>query len=290
MVGVIMVTQFNSVIFSIMLSSFCFLDGKLNDQAPEAKKGILKTMFSYIRFEYGTEQVSADNEQYIRAIAQEMGFGHLNFKIFRMNDWGISKFGYANACVVNLYLYKYLFISEGWFNELPDQEKRFVIGHELAHLGKSHHAKIMLASVGLAIGQEVCLGGHFAALGRYYDQGQWGKYCVGTIGTLGALCIFDFLLIAMLIRRHEREADYISATLLNNVQGGIASFEHMKEEELQDDKDKPTTILQLIADKLKGYFATHPSHDERLSLIQQYGQQQEQLITAPKCFPYAETS
>src|SRR5207249_2886789 len=96
--------------------------------------------------------------------------------IRRMNFDTIALVGRENAFVIGES--NYLFISEEWFDELTDAEKRFLIGHELAHLMKKHSSRNELGNTVLTflvnqITKEI---GNQAAPGSLsYYATEWAK-------------------------------------------------------------------------------------------------------------------
>ncbi len=98
---------------------------------------------------FGTQALSAEREEKIRLIAQEMKIDQ-EFIIRKMNRTALLQFGYCNAFV---YFYNFLnflplcstpflFVSEGFFEDLSEGEQRFLIGHELVHI-QEHHTQYL---------------------------------------------------------------------------------------------------------------------------------------------------
>lgn len=82
---------------------------------------------------FGDKNVSAELESYIRSVAQEMGISW-NFKIKQINMNGIKTIGAENAfCYLG-----YLFVHEPFIDILHQEEKRFLIAHELSHIYFKH--------------------------------------------------------------------------------------------------------------------------------------------------------
>jgi hypothetical protein len=89
----------------------------------------------------GTESLSAANIAFIESIQPQMDLGHTLIYKRRMNQKALEIIGHSNAFVTFKDNVWYLFLDEDWFNSLNMQEKRFIIGHECAHILHKHTSK-----------------------------------------------------------------------------------------------------------------------------------------------------
>lgn len=94
---------------------------------------------------FGTMSLAQCQEEKIRNIAQEMNITE-HFIIRKMNRAALLAYGYCNAFVcfytflnfIPINNTPFLFVSEGFFEDLSEEEQRFLIGHELIHLQEHH--------------------------------------------------------------------------------------------------------------------------------------------------------
>lgn len=206
----------------------------------------------------GTESVSFANETFIKDIQHELGLDHINLTIRAMNDDAIALVGRENAFVIGEY--DYLFVSEEWFNELTIPERRFLIGHELAHLMMQHSEKQQLAQQSMAILVNYLV----KYIGNSAEQGTWKHYGIEAAKKIG-FGTLKLLLLSMLSRGCESEADEVSARKLNSAQGGIALFERM---DATRAKREESSWFLILVRKVINCFASHPQHDERIKFLQ----------------------
>ena len=107
------------------------------DRVGPFSKGVIENLF-------GSQPVSEASEAEVRAIAKKLDFNE-PFQIKRMNWRGLQRFGYYNAFAYLMpFAGNYVFISEGFFNLLTQDEQLFLIGHELMHLKLGHLRKKMI--------------------------------------------------------------------------------------------------------------------------------------------------
>jgi len=206
----------------------------------------------------GTEAVTPEHEQFIRAIQKEMGLEHINLTIRAMNDDAIALVGRENAFVIGGY--DYLFVSQDWFNELSIAERRFLIGHELAHLLMEHSQKQQVAQQAMGILVNYII----RTIGNNAEKGTWTHYGIETAKKVG-LGTVKLLVLSMLSRSCESEADEVSVIKLKSAQGGIALFERMDNKSTKS-KEQISWFITLIR-KVVSCFASHPSHDDRIEHI-----------------------
>lgn len=95
--------------------------------------------------QFGSQRLAPEQEEKIKAIAKQMGIEQ-PIIIRKMNHKALIQFGYYNA-IAAFHLFfnflplvdtPYLFVSEGFFEDLSDAEQQFLIGHELTHIKEQH--------------------------------------------------------------------------------------------------------------------------------------------------------
>jgi Zn-dependent protease with chaperone function len=184
-----------------------------------------------------------------------------------MNQKALARFGYHNAFAYNpqtayflpIESISFLFVSEGFFEDLSLEEQRFLIGHELIHIKHGHlhyfHPALLLFFVALLICAMrptkyvmVIIQKHFPLF--YPKYIPW----VITALLLGA-CVASTSLVALAYRRHiEREADCVSMQLLNSHAGCLLLTERWHKE-----------CKIALHNPYFGITADHPSCAERQS-------------------------
>lgn len=94
---------------------------------------------------FGGRSLTQDQEQKIREIAQKLGVTQ-TINIRKMNAQSLQQFGYHNAFayfprILNIFPLggqPFMYISEGFFEDLNPEEQDFLIGHELVHIKQEH--------------------------------------------------------------------------------------------------------------------------------------------------------
>lgn len=219
----------------------------------------------WIETAYGAQPLNPIYEAKVRAIAQEMNIT-TPFTIRKMNAIALRTVGYFNAfamfhlfgAILPLVDTPYLFISEGFFEDLSEQEQRFLVGHELVHIREQHNRFVPLVATGT-------LCGLLAAWARYSENGvqhlvekifsashqKTGR--IITHGTVAVLCATLCELIAVRYQRHnEWVADHESMERLHAHEGGIRLMERW----MKDFKMAEYNVLGVL-------FADHPSCADR---------------------------
>jgi hypothetical protein len=91
---------------------------------------------SSIENKYGNKRLNLVNEQFIRDIQSEMGLSNKAIYVHAFNDEAKKD---ASGCFVVQEGDKiFLYIDEEAFNTLSIEEKRFIVGHECAHILCNH--------------------------------------------------------------------------------------------------------------------------------------------------------
>lgn len=197
--------------------------------------------------DYGIESVSAHNETFIRTIQREMGLAQTNVTIRKMNAYAVGVMGRENAFVTSFGDQQYLFISEDWFNELNYQEKRYVVGHEFAHIALEHNQKQGVLEYAL----EQCEG-----YGDYYlKQNKNNNPVIKSLKKLGFPTLKKAL-SSLLSCGCEEQADEVAVKKLHCIDGAISIAQSMMRSNSGSDKVYKTDF---------NLFADHPSWTDRLA-------------------------
>jgi len=208
------------------------------------------------REQLGYTGVSEKTEEFVRGIQKELGMQNICIPIRQMSKHAIRMLGKDNACAY----FDVLILNEKWFKKLPEQEKRFLVGHELGHIKMKHCLKNYLS--GVAVGLFTVGSGYL--LSKYYSEPyqQIKNQLNNFIVVIPFLANIPFLIRSVFSntysRSQEREADKIAAIELNNIEGGIALMERFKK------KHDPYSRFSL-----KRLFYNHPSPDERIEYLKQ---------------------
>lgn len=180
---------------------------------------------------FGSMSLHAEQEQFVRSIADEIGVKR-KLIIRKMNQNALVQFGYHNAFAYTPQMFflfplksvSFLFISEGFFEDLTPEEQRFLIGHEMIHIFHGHLDYLILCVLLLFISL-VFISWQFRKrikliiqrkISHRYQTHMMGfvtflLFCACNIGSSGA---------ALAYRRYiEKEADCVSMQLLNSYDG-----------------------------------------------------------------------
>ncbi|MCK4265082.1 M48 family metalloprotease [Candidatus Babeliales bacterium] len=206
--------------------------------------------------ELGTLRLSETQEQEVRAIAKEMGISE-PIVIRKMNTRALVRFGYHNAFASFFLLFNFipmkikpfLFASEGFFEDLSPEERRFIIGHELIHIKERHVVYLNLVLYLL----------FFALLTLWWFISKALRPALKKplyILSSGLLFYISLMvpgLINFAYRRHiERDADNKSLMVLKSHDGGLKLIERWIKEFRMPEHNQ-----------YFGLFSDHPSLLER---------------------------
>lgn len=177
---------------------------------------------------FGALPLSVGQEEKIRAIASEVGVTQ-PFKIRKMNQMAMMTFGYHNAFVYFPLLFSciptnsspYLFISEGFLEDLSPQEQRFLIGHEMVHIKEKHTLYLNLLLYLLLALLFLLSYLLIKKVHNIVQIMQHKKYILGAFCSIvGLICFSIPTLIALAYRRHiEKVADCQSLQVLKTYEG-----------------------------------------------------------------------
>ncbi len=211
--------------------------------------------------ELGCQSLNADQEVKIKSIAAEMGISE-PIIIRKMNQKAMITFGYHNAFAYFPLLLTfiptnsapYLFISEGFLEDLSSEEQRFLIGHEMVHIKERHtlYLNLVLHSLFLLM---VALAYFLTKKIQRLGQGlHYQKYIMGGIsGVLVFICLSIPNIIGLAYRKHiEKVADCQSLKILKSYEGCTKLVTRWQKE------------FNLPAhNPCYGLFSDHPSCEER---------------------------
>jgi len=223
------------------------------------------------------KKLSPEAEQAIRKTLREMGVedaDSVNLREF--NGLARVLFGKANAHAIGGFplMPRHILIgSQQLFDELPDAEKRFLIGQESAYLTRRHAFKGTLAGLlaGGLIGCGVELAGAELLGGNMYLDTE-GRLCV----TKGVSMLASLLASAYLCRKFKKQADLDAAEKLRNASGGRDLMQRLK---LQRDKrgEKVLGLAGLwnwLVDTWGPSLATQSSLDTRAAYLEKIAEEQ----------------
>jgi len=222
----------------------------------------------------GGERLAVSNERYVRYMLNRMGLAKADrVRIRRFNKYAKKWVGEKNACAVAcFYLPHYLYFSEEWFNTLDEQKRRFLVGHEAAHLKCKHQQKRYAVSVAYFVVWVTAVESVHQVAGRWFPILRRKICCLAAeLGCLGALSAA----FSSFMRAQEREADLRSAASLNATEGGIALMKELQadEEELLGEMSAVSRILYRAFTFFRAPFQTHPTPVQRISYLQDHSQQ-----------------
>ncbi len=223
--------------------------------------------FEYLFLEEkGALELSTATKELVLAIAKELNID----KPPRMRKANPS-FSKGGACM----WLDCLFIDEEWFNRLPDNQKRALIGHELIHYKHNHVYKsapiallILLAGVMKSINT---LAGVMKRINNFADYPIFNDRLAGVkLPTLPWQAMLALTAAFCAQSRHyEREADITSAKQLACAHDSIKLMETLKKE-----NEDPESRFKIKRDFNAAYkstigffFSTHPSLDTRIEYL-----------------------
>lgn len=212
---------------------------------------------------FGNRLLAPSQEQKVKDLAQKMGVtGPIHIR--KMNSDALKQFGYHNAFayfpqflnILPIGNQKFMYISEGFFEDLNAQEQDFLIGHELVHIKHEHTKYIPLIYLILFI--LITFG-----VWQLRKKSLFLQYWIVTIG-LWLMCMWIINFGYLSYRRHiERMADIESLECLGTHTGLLKIVERWVRE-----------YKMPLHDNYYGLFSDHPSVSERqvycLELQQNY--------------------
>ena len=191
--------------------------------------------------QFGSMLLAPEHEEKIVALAQEMKVTE-PIIIRKMHSRALLLFGYYNAFAYFPLLFNcipignqaFLFISEGFFEDLSPEEQRFLIGHEMVHI-KEHHTQYLNLVLYTLFFMLLFLwwfankykGKIFTSYRTKYHTSVSAFVSLILFG----LCLVIPKLVGLTYRRYiEREADCVSLAILKSYDGGIKLIERWQKE------------------------------------------------------------
>lgn len=198
-----------------------------------------------------SHKANPEIESFVRSIAQEMKIDKF-FEVYAMDDDLVKELGSANVIVIG----NIFFIGPRFEEALTLAEKRFLIGHELAHFENDHYVKNLAAGAGLLVG--------YFGIVRIIQNSLTDKIeeplrslTTGLVSTpFLALTYFGYKVVE---RYHEYQADKNAALKLGEADGGISLLTRHAEPLY---KPNYTNLLTRLC-------ANHPSSEQRVSFLQE---------------------
>ncbi len=202
-------------------------------QSDYLKRQLETYAFGIAGQQLGAALLAPEQEEKVKAIASEMGVSE-PIVIRKMNHDALRLFGYCNAIsyfpailgFIPISNKPFLFISEGFFEDLSPEEQRFLIGHEMVHIKERHVLYLELTLYMLFFLLLIFwwfLKKYFRLIiqkiiaTKYHSSVSAVTSCI-----LFCICLVVPELIGFAYRRHiEREADCKSMEILKSYDGGI---------------------------------------------------------------------
>ncbi len=230
-----------------------------------------ENILDFLFFEpLGYTRASEENEQFIRNIQHEMGMDSWNIATRRLSNYAMRLVGRENTFVISTPGLHYLFISQDWFDSLSQQERRFLIGHELSHLQKYHTLK--------RIGAGIVLSYTTGLLSDLLtsDSSPETKTMINRLTTVGTL-----IATAYLSRCQEKEADLNAARSLHAAAGGISLFDRFQRECVDPESRFALRRIITTINKIPGtlFYATHPSLETRKNYLEKEVNREDELTS-----------
>jgi len=158
-----------------------------------------------------------------------------------------------------------LLMSEEAFNQLSEEEKRFLIGHEAMHIKHRHVLKAVVVGALVticALSSATLVVRNYGRKKAYLQAGV-----AGVVGYLGAM-VATLLVRSAVSRANERKADCQAARGLDAAAGGVALMKRLKEDPimLEASENYKKFWWRLLMD--------HPTLDERIAYLQKIAEEQ----------------
>lgn len=219
---------------------------------------------------FGSQPLAEKHEKVIKEIAQRMGVTDC-VRVRKMNTNAMRLLGYCNAFAYfpKLFLFipvgivPFLFVSEGFFEDLAPGEQRFLIGHEMVHIKERHlhyFSGLLFIVVLLLLWFLWFIKNHVRNfIYQKVPVRHAGAIRYLVMGLLTVVCLLIPELLESVYRKKiERDADYQSLIILNSYEGCLSLMHRWQKEFKMNEKNS-----------YSGFFATHPSLQERTAYCQE---------------------
>jgi Zn-dependent protease with chaperone function len=204
--------------------------------------------------QFGNQPLKPRHQKYVKSIMCKMNMDQ--DIIMRKSNW-LAKITWGRNNAMAIYD-TYLYLSDGFFDELSKSEQRFLIGHELSHIKFKHNSK----SLALLLILIMIMAFIFSYLNAIIKQRVSHKLIRLTLnGAIIVMLLFGKQAIqAAYSRQCEKQADQESARCLNCSYGGIQFMERF---DTMPSVEKKTLYQEFISP----WFATHPHYAARREYI-----------------------
>ena len=208
----------------------------------------------------GCSRLQSEQEEKIKSIALKMGIKK-PLIIRKMNTQALLQYGYYNAFV---YFYKlfnvipistqpFVFVSEGFLEDISTEEQLFIIGHELVHAQQQHRLYLdFIFYMVLVVLFVVCflLRNPLYLFFSKYLSFEFIRYAWVLLFALGMFA--NSYAFYAYLRAIEREADAESIAQLHSYDGGIKLIDRWVRD-----------FRMPLHNQGLDWFIDHPSHFER---------------------------
>lgn len=224
---------------------------------------------------FGYKGVAVETEQYIRQIIKQMDMKNYNIEIRSMSNFAKRLLDRMNTFVMpSLFVrseLNYLFVSEEWFNSLPEPEKRALISHEMIHIRNNHMSKTMLLFIiATYLSRYIKIILNKNKIKYEYkieNYGYFDKVCKPY--SFSVIDIFCTTILSWFSRKQEKEADIEGAKTIKTADGAVQLWKrYIKEKEDPDSRFAFRRLLNKIIVRPCNHIyhvinGTHPTYRER---------------------------
>lgn len=237
------VTRLHIFLLSIFLLVIAY-------KTPFVQKKIQSHAITRTEHMFGGQRLPEVHELKIRQLAAKLGVTQL-IHIRRMNPTALQLLGYHNAFAYHPHLGNilpigndaFVYISEGFFEDLSPEEQEFLIGHELVHIKHEHVKYVNLIYLVLFA---------LSVIGVWYLR---RTYTFGKFAAIGLAMLLLFSLrlgYYYYLRQIERDADLHSLQQLGTHAGMLQIIDRWVRE-----------YKMPVYQDYSGLFADHPCVSER---------------------------
>lgn len=253
----------NKVIISLIILGINFNVSSSFFSCIDKIKNTSSNLVSKI-FNFGQEKLDKKNEDFIKDMINRFKMNNFNINIFKMNNPSLQKFGQNNAFAS----FSNVYFSKSFLDKLAQDQKEFLIAHELMHIKNQHTLKMIAVTSGCAL----TTGLLSYYISKYIDKNYLKPYknklpkkfqnllSSNLIVAPGLLAMSAFTLRCY-SRFNEKQADRDAALNLGDIKGGVKLLELFKSNHKQP--------RNRLFNYLNNWFDTHPSSNERIELLRQ---------------------
>ncbi len=213
-------------------------------------------------FNFGQEKLDEKNEDFIKSMIKRFKMDNFNINIFKMNNHSLQKIGHDNAFAS----FNNAYFSKSFLDKLTQDQKEFLIAHELMHIKNQHTLKMIAVTSGCAL--TTGLLSYYVS--KYIDKNYLKTYKNRLPKKFQNLLSSNLLLSPVLLatsklalsaysKFNEKQADRDAALNLGDIKGGV-KFLELFESDHNEHKNK-------LFNYVSSWFDTHPSSYERIELL-----------------------